>query len=238
MDLKAFYERIGVTYQVYTSIKEQNEKILKKDVGTTKKIKTFNDTDRKPEIRYILQFLSENHKKIVSAIFDVMEELKFDKVDSVQSRFITEYPLINDEYSRLKKVKLYPHTVNCVLETIEILNTSETPKDVMGICVIISAFHDFGKHPTIKSNYSKSNEYHHKVSARYAKDFLETLQKDNNYLISDEFIETVFTTIDQHHEQGVKYSEFSFLGILKHADFRARRGELKKLKEKEVSNEV
>ena len=121
-------------------------------------------------------------------------------------------------------INLYDHTLNCVLEMRKILFSSEshTPNEAIAICLIIAILHDFGKCPSIERDFKTDVHYkHHKTSAMFAKDFLQTYRKKG---LNDEIIDLVTNVIFVHHDLDAKQN--IFLKILKQADSKAREIEM------------
>jgi hypothetical protein len=108
---------------------------------------------------------------------------------------------------------------------------THTPSDAIGISIIISILHDFGKSPTIAQKFvdSKVRSKHHHISANFAKAFLLKWvnHKNKKLSIKDDFIDTIYNTINVHHDH--LDNRRAFLNILIQSDTQARRRELKYL---------
>jgi hypothetical protein len=232
--LVKFYENIAVTNEVYNIIEKTREAcLIKEDVENELKrmenriINTDELAIHDSIIHYLILAIGPEHQNIIIKLFLEMEKYDFKNCKSVVEEF-NGAGQTESQYEKLAKINLYDHTVNCAIQTVEQLTASDTPIHAIGISLIISILHDFGKAPLLKNKYGRANFRHQNISAEYAKEILSEMQEKELYEVNKELIDIVYKTLNQHHSS--KQEQNIFLDILNAADFAAREKEEKYLK--------
>ncbi len=216
--LKIFYANVATTHELFQIIDEKNTNLISSEEI---KIEKPNDAETNKELCNELIYIfahTTSYKLIIIDLFKQMKEYEFNKIQSVSSDLNIGYT--QKRYDYYREINLYDHTVHCVMETIDLLG-NHTPPDAMAINIILAILHDFGKNPLISEKYKgDKDEKHHHISANFAKQYFH---KNKLFNVSKEFIDLIYKTIWNHHEQNEKKSPF--LKILIEADQNAREKE-------------
>ncbi len=240
IDLKKFYEQIAVANEMFNMVNDGNKKIIEESIEEpeTESIKEKEDEITEPALLYLLSY-TKNYHAVIIGLFNIMIEKNFKDTPSVNSKFINSN-INNSNYEKLATISLYEHTINCTIQIAKTLNFgSETPSSAIGISIVISLLHDFGKSPLIAKNFNTGSNQHHHISANFAKHFLSKFlnAKIKKNRVGQDFIDLVFKTINTHHDKDI--NQGPFLKILIDGDSKARERELlfyeynKKLDEEE-----
>lgn len=225
VELKDFYTRLFTTNEVFNIVHENNKEIAKKW-----KKEQMNQAELSVDVEYIISF-TPRMKDLVLEIVGRMKEYSFENVNSLNKDSFNSFGGDSSRYHILhEEIMLYNHTINVVMQMVDMLSESEHPTQIIEIGVLLAFFHDFGKSPIVALNHTEDrDESHHKISANFSKHFLTAYAlKNNKTFINDEVINVVYETIYNHHNPTAK--ESVFLEILKRADKKARDLELRMVK--------
>ena len=226
-DLKSFYTDIFVLNNIFKTVSNNNRKLeegLTKNmpsslsIETNKKELAYKDINE-PEKKFILRAIKEHRIfEIVVELFEDMHEYDFSSTPSVRNATIEGHI---SSYSRLEKINLYDHTINCATSAIEIFIEENTPQTTANIVLLLALLHDFGKEERLFKKFNGDTRTNHCViSSRYAR---SKFSKYVNTLLSKEELATIAETLEKHHNKYVQETEY--LRLLKRADGAARQKE-------------
>lgn len=169
---------------------------------------------------------------------DTMEKYDFKKDPSVMISANTDtahlQSIFQSEFSVLQKVNLEEHTLNVFEKAIEAASGIGRAMQI-GVPVLASLFHDFGKSTQIRNELGhggvgKGYKAHADVSSQYVK---EMLSKNYNNLLNEDAPETfemLSNLVGNHHPKNKQQQRDSSIMFVCDADTKARKDEYKRIK--------
>lgn len=224
-DVKSFYTNLFVTHEVFNIVNESNIRIFKEE-----REKRMPQKELSADIEYILSF-TKKRKDLFLLIVDKMYEYDFASIPSLNKTNFSAFGGDSARYYILEKhIFLFEHTINVVIQMIDMLSESEHAESTIEIGMFLAFFHDFGKCPQIQlMDTEDRDQSHEKISANYAKHFLTKYSLENpKNKVSEEIIKLIFDSLYAHHTPSIEKGVF--LKMLIEADTKARDFELRMVK--------
>lgn len=191
----------------------------------------FLSEEYKIGLEFILSCTYTMHELFESIFLD-FDKSDLKKISSIDKNYDIAIIKKDNRYDMLSTINLYEHTMNVVIEVLEI--TKSMPSVTKDICILLTLLHDIGKCKRIQKKYSFGEKLkHHIVSANYSRIIMQDLMFQGYKEINEELIELVYLILKEHHynessNEDTKfiYEHNMFIEILKKADYSARRKEL------------
>lgn len=209
-NVKAKYEQIAILHNIFDTIssknKELEEEYYKKhpqEFVRFKKLEILRNLEKeiiKSEQKLILRLIENiDMKLIVINLFKEMEKYNFEKDGSIPSHRISKLKEKPTRYDILSRVKLYEHTINCVICSFEICKKEKIPQAIADIIAVLAFLHDFGKSKKIISQFTtdtKITSKHNYISSLYVKKYFK---KYINIAINEETYNALMYVLIHHH---------------------------------------
>lgn len=169
---------------------------------------------------------------------DTIEKYDFKKDPSVMITANTDtghlQTMFSSEFSVLAKINLEEHTLNVFEKAIEAAAGIGRAMQI-GVPVLASLFHDFGKSSQIRSQLGhglpgKGYKAHADVSNQYIKEMLSVAYNQQLNEDAPETFEMLATIVGNHHPKNKQQQREQTIMFVSDADSKARKEEYKKVK--------